>query len=238
MTITQSRIQFRPGSKRGETNYRWLESKHSFSFGHYYDPSNMGFRALRVINDDIVAPGGGFPEHPHDNMEIITWVLNGGVAHKDSTGSGGVIQAGDLQMMTAGQGIRHSEMNASQTEPVHLLQIWIEPDARNLQPSYRQKSFMKNARRNKWQVLTSPDQRDGSMRIHQDAILSVTELDAGKSVEVSLKADRHGYMHAAYGDVAIGDVRLKAGDAITIAGPASLKIEATNDSQLLFFDLA
>ena len=238
MTATQAQIQLRPGDRRGRTNYRWLHSRHSFSFGHYYDPENINYRSLRVINDDVVAPGGGFPQHPHENMEIITWVLEGGVAHKDSTGAGGVIRPGDLQMMTAGRGIEHSEMNASTTEPVHLLQIWIEPDERDLQPSYRQQHFVQEARKNRWQILVSPDQRDGSMRIHQDAVLSVAEISEGASVGFSLQADRHGYVHVAYGEVAIGELRLKAGDAVTITGPASLKIEARAASQVLWFDLA
>lgn len=241
MTVTQSNIEFRPGTSRGETNFRWLQSKHSFSFGHYYDPQNNSYRSLRVINDDIIAGGGGFGEHPHENMEILTWVLSGAIAHQDSTsggGAGGVIQPGDLQMMTAGSGIRHSEMNPSNTEPVHLLQIWIEPAKQQLPPSYAQKNFARDGRQGRWQILASSDARGGSTRINQDAVFSVSEISAGSSIDLFLSEKRHGYLHVAYGEISFGDLRLEAGDAVTITGPASLKLDAEQDSQVLFFDLA
>jgi redox-sensitive bicupin YhaK (pirin superfamily) len=198
----------------------------------------MGYRSLRVINDDVVEPGAGFDEHGHDNMEIITWVLKGALRHRDSTGTDGVIRPGEVQTMTAGRGIRHSEMNPSSAEAVHLLQIWIEPSAYGLSPSYAQKAFTEEGRTNRWQLLASPDARDGSLQIHQDATLSVAELDAGKKTSITLENKRYGYLHVAFGDLRIGDEHLASGDALTLSGPATLGIAADEMSQLLFFDLA
>src|SRR4029078_772614 len=177
MQTATKKFEVPPGQKRGTTEIGWLHSRHSFSFGRYYDPQNMGYRSLRVINDDIVEPNSGFGEHGHDNMEIITWVLKGTLRHRDSTGTDGVIRPGEVQTMTAGRGIRHSEINPSSSEAVHLLQIWIEPSQQNLTRAYAQKAFDKSGRDSKWQVLASPDSRDGSLVIHQDAILSVAELN-------------------------------------------------------------
>src|SRR3954467_4006189 len=173
MQTAMKKIEVRPGQKRGTTEIGWLHSRHSFSFGHYYDPQNMGYRSLRVINDDIVEPRGGFGEHGHDNMEIITWVIKGTLRHADSTGTDGEIRPGEVQTMTAGRGIRHSEINPSNSEAVHLLQIWIEPDQLNLAPSYSQKLFAESGRDSKWQVLATPDRRDGSLVIHLHAFLSL-----------------------------------------------------------------
>jgi redox-sensitive bicupin YhaK (pirin superfamily) len=238
MTTATKQFTVRPGNKRGTTEIGWLHSRHSFSFGRYYDPNNMGYRALRVINDDIVEPRGGFGEHGHDNMEIITWVIKGQLRHGDSTGTDDVIRPGEVQAMTAGRGIRHSEVNPSATEAVHLIQIWIEPDRQNLEPSYRQKEFDQSGRTNRWQTIASPDGRADSMVIHQDARLSIGELSRGKHLTVSLADGRHGYLHVAYGTVQVGDTNLTAGDAITFDGATSLDLTATEDSQLLFFDLA
>jgi len=163
MQTATKQFQVRPGQQRGTTEIGWLHSFHSFSFGRYYDPNNMGYRSLRVINDDIVEPRGGFGEHGHDNMEIITWVIKGTLRHADSTGTDGEIRPGEVQTMTAGRGIRHSEINPSSSEAVHLLQIWIEPNQLNLAPSYSQKAFDKSGRDGKWQVLASPDRRDSSL---------------------------------------------------------------------------
>ena len=176
MSTATNSLTIRRAEDRGKTELRWLHGRHSFSFGRYYDPNNLGYRSLRVINDDIVEPASGFGEHGHDNMEILTWVLEGTLHHRDSTGTDGDLRPGELQAMTAGRGIRHSEVNDSPTERVHLLQIWIEPDTLNLTPAYAQKPFPREGRRGQWQMLASPDGRDDSMRIHQDAILSVAEL--------------------------------------------------------------
>src|SRR5262245_32286979 len=170
----------RPAAARGQTELGWLDSRHSFSFGDYFDPDNMGFRSLRVINDDQVAPGQGFGMHPHRDMEIVTYVLSGALEHRDSLGTGEVIRPGEVQRMTAGTGIRHSEFNPSPTEPVHLLQIWLLPERRGLEPSYEQKAFPESERRNRWRLVASPDGRDGSVTIRQDAAMSVTTLDPGK----------------------------------------------------------
>jgi redox-sensitive bicupin YhaK (pirin superfamily) len=235
---TTPRFNIRRAENRGKTELRWLHGRHSFSFGRYYDPDNLGYRSLRVINDDIIEPASGFGEHGHDNMEILTWVLEGTLHHRDSTGSDGDLRPGELQAMTAGRGIRHSEMNDSQTGRVHLLQIWIEPDTLNLPPAYGQKQFPREPRRGQWQTLASPDGRDGSMQIHQDAVLRVVELSDNQEVALALDANRHAYVHVAYGLVRIGETLLQSGDAITFAGSESLSFTASEESQLLFFDLA
>jgi redox-sensitive bicupin YhaK (pirin superfamily) len=236
-TATNS-LTVRRSEDRGKTEIRWLHGRHSFSFGRYYDPNNLGYRSLRVINDDIVEPASGFGEHGHDNMEILTWVLEGTLRHRDSTGSDGELRPGELQAMTAGSGIQHSEVNDSATERVHLLQIWIEPDALNLRPEYAQKPFPKEGRNGKWQVLASPDARAESLRIHQDATLNVAELASGQQLSLELGANRHAYVHLAFGEVQVGDVTLKSGDALTFAGPETLHFVASENSQLLYFDLA
>jgi quercetin 2,3-dioxygenase len=238
MSTATHNFTVRRSEDRGKTEAGWLHGRHSFSFGRYFDPKNLGYRSLRVINDDIVEPASGFGEHGHDNMEIVTWVLEGALHHRDSTGGDGELRPGELQAMTAGRGIRHSEFNDSPSERVHLLQIWIEPDTQQLQPAYGQKAFARDGRTGQWQTLASPDGRDGSMRIHQDAILSVTDLSTGKEVSLELGADRHSYVHVAFGTVQVGETTLKAGDAITFAGPESLTFTASEESQILFFDLA
>jgi redox-sensitive bicupin YhaK (pirin superfamily) len=198
----------------------------------------MGFRALRVLNDDIVEPGAGFGEHGHRDMEIISWVIEGGLEHRDSTGTRGVIRPGDLQVMTAGSGIRHSEMNASTAERVHFLQIWIEPSERGVEPSYGQKSFAEDQRQGRWQLVASPDGRDGSMRIGQDASLSIADLLSDDRIDIDLPAGRHGYLHVATGKVLMGETTLNAGDAISFDGETILSVAAVEESQLLLFDLA
>jgi redox-sensitive bicupin YhaK (pirin superfamily) len=238
MQTATKQFQLRPGRECGTTEIGWLHSRHSFSFGRYYDPNNMGYRSLRVINDDVVEPRGGFGEHGHDNMEIITWVIKGTLRHTDSTGTDGEIRPGEVQAMTAGRGIRHSEINPSSTEAVHLVQIWIEPNQLNLAPSYSQKAFAKSGRDGKWQILASPDSRDSSLEIHQDAILSVAELGANGRISATLDEGRHGYLQVAFGNVTVGETVLSGGDAVTLDGPAALDIAATENSQLLFFDLA
>lgn len=238
MSTTLTAFKIRPAAERGKTEIGWLHGRHSFSFGRYYDPQNLGYRSLRVINDDFVEPARGFGEHGHDNMEILTWVLEGTLRHQDSTGTNGQIRPGELQHMSAGRGILHSEMNDSPSERVHLLQIWIEPDTLNLTPAYSQKAFPRDARKGRWQILASPDGHDDSLRIRQDAILSVAELGNGQRVDISLADDRHAYVHVAYGAARVGEKTLTVGDALTISGPASLNFTASEESQILYFDLA
>ena len=196
----------------------WLHSLHTFSFGQYYDPAWMGFGPLRVINDDTVAPGGGFAPHRHANMEIISVVLAGALAHKDSTGNSGVIRAGDVQWMSAGHGIEHSEFNGSDAAPVHFLQIWIQPDQLNAQPAYAQQHFDPDARRARWATLVAPDGADGAIAIRQQATLRATRLQAGDTVAAELDASRQYWLHVASGEVRIDERSLSAGDALGFVG--------------------
>ena len=229
----------RPSSARGEVNMGWLRSKHTFSFGHYHDPAWMGFGPLRVINDDTVAPGGGFSPHRHANMEIISVVLQGALAHRDSTGTVGVIEAGDVQWMSAGHGIEHSEYNASDAAPVHFLQIWIQPDRLNAQPAYAQQRFEPADRRGRWALLASPDGADGSIAIRQQASLLATSLQAGDDVATVLDPARLYWLHVATGEVAVGDRLLKAGDALGfVEESGTLDVRGVSaDSDVLLFDL-
>src|SRR5436190_521504 len=196
-------IGVRLAEDRGRTAIDWLDSRHSFSFNDYYDPRHMGFRSLRVINDDRVAPAAGFGAHPHRDMEIITYVLSGALEHRDSLGSGEVLRPGEVQRMTAGTGIRHSEFNPSETEPVHLLQIWLLPERTGLTPGYEQKAYPEAERRGRWRLVASPDGRDGSVTVHQDAAMSVTILDAGQTVMYELARGRHAWVQVARGAVTL-----------------------------------
>lgn len=238
MTTTQGEFAIHRSDDRGTTDLGWLHARHSFSFGRYHDPERNSFRSLRVLNDDIIDPGGGFGRHPHENMEIISWMLGGALEHTDSSGQRGVIKPGDVQVMTAGRGIEHSEMNASQTEAANLIQIWIEPAERNLEPTYSQKSFPIEGRRNQWQNVVGPDGGDGALRINQDAILSVAELAEGRRLDVAVSVRRYGYLHIAFGTVRIDKQTLHAGDSITWTGPDGFVVEGLKESQLLFFDLS
>jgi len=199
----------RKSADRGRTKIDWLDSRHSFSFGDYYDPNQMGFRTLRVINEDWVAPNGGFPAHPHRDMEIITYVLSGKLEHKDSLGTGSVILPGDGQRMTAGRGIRHSEANPSSTESVHLLQIWIFPDKQGHEPGYEQKSFPESEKRGKLRLIASNDGDEGSVKINQDAKLFVTQLASGEEVTQALAAKRHAWVQVAKGEVELNGQKLR-----------------------------
>lgn len=227
----------RPAAERGETRTSWLESKHTFSFNRYYDPNFMGFRSLRVINDDRVAPGGKFGTHPHDNMEIITYVLDGSVVHEDSTGAKGQIRPGDAQRMSAGTGIWHSEANGSATEPVHFLQIWIEPSEAGLKPGYEQKSFPEEERRNRFRLIAASNGRDGAVTIHQDADLYTALLEEGMEVKQSLAAGRSGWLQVAKGEVTVNGVTLSAGDGAAIREEGPLTVQARKASEVLLFDL-
>ncbi len=238
MTAPANTPSLRRAADRGATRLDWLDSRHSFSFGEYFDPKHMGFRALRVINDDIVAPGGGFGEHPHRDMEILTWILEGALRHRDSLGNGGVIGPGELQAMTAGSGIRHSEYNASADAPVHLLQVWIVPAKRGLPSSYAQRAFPAAGRRDKWQTVASGGGEGGTLKINADAAMSVADLDAGTALDRAVTANRHGYLHVAFGKVTVNGKPLDSGDAVMLDGPTEIDIRAEAASQLVFFDLA
>jgi len=204
----------RPSAARGVANAGWLDSRHTFSFGHFYDPQWMGFGPLRVINEDRVAAGAGFPTHGHANMEILSYVLAGALAHKDSSGGGGVLQPGELQWMSAGHGVEHSEFNASDTEPAHFLQIWIQPDRVNAPPAYAQQAFDPAMRRGRWATLASPDGSDGSIAIRQQAWLRGVQLGEGESVSTTLDPSRRYWLHVAQGAIEVDGRALVAGDAL------------------------
>jgi redox-sensitive bicupin YhaK (pirin superfamily) len=233
MTLT-----LRKANERGRANFGWLDSRHTFSFGHYYDPAHMGFGPLRVINDDRVAPGGGFPTHPHSDMEIVSYVLDGGLQHKDSIGTGSVIRPGDVQRMSAGTGIRHSEFNASKTEPVHFLQIWIVPEQRGLEPSYEQKTFAPAEKRGRLRLVASRDGRDGSITIHRDVNLYATLLGRGESVSHELAAGRLAWVQVASGSATINGTPVSAGDGVAVKDPGGLTLAGTDDAEILLFDMA
>ena len=230
----------RPSAARGIANAGWLDSRHTFSFGHYHDPQWMGFGPLRVLNEDRVAAGAGFPTHGHANMEILSYVLSGALAHRDSSGGGGVLRPGELQWMSAGHGVEHSEFNDSGTEPVHFLQIWIQPDRVNAAPAYAQQAFDRDARRGRWATLASPDGADGSIAIRQQAWLRGVLLGADESVEVTLDPARHYWLHVAQGAVAIDGRVLAAGDALGFVDEArglSVAGHGTDVADVLLFDL-
>ncbi len=231
---------FRPAAERGHVRAGWLDSRHSFSFGHYHDPRWMGWGPLRVINEDRVAPGGGFPPHRHANMEIISYVISGGLAHRDSTGSEGVLRPGELQWMSAGHGIEHSEYNASESDPAHFLQIWIQPDRLNAPPDYAQKAFDPANRRGKWGLLASPDGAGGSLAIRQDARLLGVQLASGESVALPLDATRRYWLQIVQGEVRADDQPLAAGDAIGYAaetGEVHITGAGSSLADILLFDL-
>ena len=231
-------IDIRPSQERGGGDYGWLNTRHSFSFDQYYDPRHTGFRSLRVINEDVVAPGGGFPTHPHRDMEIITYVLQGALEHKDSLGTGSVIRPGDGQRMSAGRGIRHSEVNGSNTDPVHLLQIWIMPDRPGHEPSYEQKVFSNDEKRGRLRLIAGPDGKDGSVTIHQDARLYVSLLGPGQSVTHELGKGRYAWLQVAKGSVELNGKKLRQGDGAAVENEPKLKIKGVEESEVLLFDLA
>ncbi|RPE75774.1 pirin family protein [Vulcaniibacterium tengchongense] len=232
-------IVARPAAERGQARTGWLDSRHTFSFGHYYDPAWMGFGPLRVINEDRVAPGGGFAPHRHANMEILSYVLAGGLAHRDSTGGGGTIRPGELQWMSAGHGVEHSEYNASDAEPVHFLQIWIQPSRLNHEPAYAQRQAVPEDARG-WTLLASPDGRDGSLAIRQDARVLDLRLDRGERAEYALDPARLYWLHVARGTVDAGGRTLQAGDALGFGdegGPLRLRGLGDGRADVLLFDL-
>jgi redox-sensitive bicupin YhaK (pirin superfamily) len=235
---TTSGLSLRRAEDRGRTDWGWLDSRHTFSFGDYYDPRHEGFRALRVINDDRVKPGGGFGTHGHRDMEILSYVLEGGLQHRDSMGTGSVIRPGEIQMMRAGTGVQHSEFNASSTEPVHFLQIWIVPDRRGLRPAYAQRAIDRAAARQGFVLLASRDGREGSVEVSQDVALRMALLGKGDRREVEVADGRHAWIHVARGDAALDGTELGEGDGVAVSGPARLALEGRGDAEVLVFDLA
>ena len=231
-------LSIRAREERGHTQIDWLDSYHTFSFGDYYDPQHLGFGDLRVINDDVVQPGKGFEPHPHRDMEILTYVLEGYLAHKDSLGNGAIIRPGELQRMSAGTGILHSEFNPSDTEPVHLLQIWIRPDQSGLTPEYEQKSFASEELDNRWRLVVSPDGRDGSVRIHQDACLHLARLSQDQALDYDIVSQRRAWLHIAKGTLQLNDQLLEAGDGVGITEPGPIVLQGlSRQSEVLLFDL-
>ena len=238
MTTNTATITVRKAAERGATDFGWLDSKHSFSFGGYQDPRFMGFGPLRVINDDRVAPGGGFAEHGHRDMEIVSYVLDGALAHKDSTGSAETVRHGVLQRMSAGRGVRHSEFNASQTEPVRFIQIWIEPDAKGHEPSYEEASFDTSATDTLHTIAAPWDAPvQGAARIHQDARIGAAILTASGSVRAELAAGRRAWVQVARGGVTVNGVALTEGDGAAVSGADALEIASSEGGEVLVFDL-
>ena len=222
---------------RGATQLDWLRSKHSFSFADYHDPQRISFGSLRVINEDWIDAGKGFGMHPHRDMEIITYMIDGELSHSDSMGNGSVIRPGELQRMSAGTGVLHSEFNTSDTDAAHLLQIWILPEATGLEPGYEQKSFADDQRRNDWHLIGSRDGRDGSVTIHQDVSLFEARLEKSASIDADLAEARLGFLQVVDGSVAVGEELLLAGDAAEIAGKSNISVRAEEDATLLLFDM-
>jgi redox-sensitive bicupin YhaK (pirin superfamily) len=231
-------IRVRKAKERGHADLGWLKTYHTFSFATYQDPKYVHFRALRVMNEDFVAPGQGFGTHPHDNMEIVTYVLQGALEHKDSMGNGEVLRPGEFQRMSAGSGITHSEFNPSSTEPVHLYQIWLFPKERNGTPSYEQKRFAEEGRRNNWQLVASSDAADGSLRINQDAQIFLANIDPGKELQRRFADDRYGWLQVLRGGVSINGVELEAGDGAAISAEASIALQSAVGAEVMLFDLA
>jgi quercetin 2,3-dioxygenase len=231
-------LKLRRSQDRGHANHGWLDSRHTFSFADYYDPAHMGFRALRVINEDRVAPGKGFGTHSHRDMEIISYVLEGALTHKDSMGTGETIRPGDVQRMTAGTGVSHSELNASPRDPVHFLQIWMVPDRLGHSPSYDQKTFSHADKAGRLRLVASHDGRDGSLAIHADAALYASELAAGQAVDHALAAGRHAWVQVVRGKLRVNGAELTAGDAAAISDEPGVRIEGIDAAELLVFDLA
>jgi quercetin 2,3-dioxygenase len=231
-------MNVRHARDRGRTDWGWLDSRHTFSFGEYHDPRHMGFRSLRVINDDRVAPGGGFAAHSHRDVEILSYVLEGALQHKDSMGTGSVIRPGEIQMMRAGTGVTHSEFNASKTDPVHFLQIWIVPAERGLAPAYAQQAVDPAAARGGFALLASRDGRAGSMRIHQDVDLHLALVGSEERRTLALGPGRHAWVHVARGSVTLDGSALAEGDGAALSGAPALEIVGQEEAEVLVFDLA
>ena len=229
--------QIRRSNERGYADHGWLKSFHSFSFADYFDPEHVEFGPLRVINEDRVAPGQGFGTHGHRDMEIISYVLSGELAHKDSMGNGSTIRPGDVQRMSAGRGVLHSEFNPSKDNPVHFLQIWIQPDRQRIEPSYEEKSFSNEEKRGRLRVIASPDRTDGSVLIHQDATVYAGLFNGAEQAELPVKQDRRLYVHVARGSVVANETKLTAGDALKLANATRLTLSGGQDAEVIVFDL-
>ncbi len=237
--MTAPKIVVRPSETRGPADFGWLKSRHSFSFGSYYDPNHMGFRALRVINEDRVAPETGFDTHGHRDMEIVTYVLDGAIRHKDSMGNGEILRAGEVQAMSAGTGVMHSEYNASDEDPLHFLQIWLLPDRNGHAPRYAQRAFDRSAKLNRLALVVSPDGAEGSVEIHQDTRVYATILEAGKSAALTLRKGRHAWVQVARGSVDVAGTVLKEGDGAAVSQAEALALTGlAPESEVLVFDLA
>jgi redox-sensitive bicupin YhaK (pirin superfamily) len=231
-------LTVRLAEDRGHENHGWLDTRHTFSFADYYDPKHMGFRALRVINEDRVQPGKGFGTHGHRDMEIISYVLDGALEHKDSMGTGSVIRPGDVQRMSAGTGVLHSEYNASKSEPVHFLQIWLAPDANGIAPGYEQKTLSAEDKRGVLRIVASPDGVEGSVTIHADARVYASVLDAGNRVEHRVRPGRHAWIHVARGRLGLDGLELKAGDGVSTSDVGGIAMTGIEGAEMLLFDLA
>ncbi len=231
-------ITIRGARERGHFDHGWLNTYHTFSFDQYYDPRYMGFRTLRVINEDFVAGGRGFPKHGHRDMEIITYILEGALKHEDSMGNGSVIRPGDVQRMTAGTGVRHSEQNASEREQVHLLQIWLLPHTVGLEPGYEQKAFSEDERRGRLRLIASEDGGDGSVVVHQDVKVFASIIPAGEQVEHTMDQQRYAWIQVARGAISVNGEKADQGDGVIVAGESSLQIKAEENAEVLLFDLA
>jgi redox-sensitive bicupin YhaK (pirin superfamily) len=231
-------IQVRKAQERGHANHGWLDTYHTFSFASYQDHNHMRFRSLRVMNEDIVAPGQGFGTHPHNDMEIVTYVLQGALEHKDSMGNGEVLRPGEFQRMTAGTGITHSEFNPSRTDPVHLYQIWLFPERKGIEPSYEQKRFPEEERHNQLRLVASRNAENGSLLIHQDARIYLSQLDAGQVITHVLPEGRHAWLQVLRGGVALNGVPLETSDGAAVSEETLLTIQANSDAEIMLFDLA
>lgn len=231
-------IRIRKADERGYADHGWLRTYHTFSFGHYHDPQQMGFQTLRVMNEDRVAPEKGFPTHAHRDMEIVSYVLEGALQHRDSMGHGEVLKPGQFQRITAGSGITHSEFNPSDESETHFYQIWIVPEAKGLKPSYEQRSFNPSGRQGQWQLVASRDSRDDSLHIHQDVNIYLANLNRGQALDATLASGRSAWLQVLRGSVAINGVRLAESDGAAIAKVPSLRLDATSDAEVMLFDMA
>lgn len=230
-------LEIRKSEERGVAEHGWLSSRHTFSFANYYDPRHTGFGPLLVINEDKVQPGQGFGEHGHSDMEIISYVLDGSLEHRDSMGTGSVIRYGNVQRMSAGSGVRHSEFNHSSADPVHFLQIWIAPNVQGIPPSYEEKYFDRASKQGQWRLIASPDGRDGSVLVHQNANIYAAILNENDKLEFDLSPDRCAYVHIARGHVTVNGVALQAGDALKLVNESGIRASDASDAEILLFDL-
>ncbi len=230
-------LTIRPAAERGGGNHGWLNTRHTFSFADYQDEAHMGFRVLRVMNDDQVAPGQGFGMHGHRDMEIVSYVLSGALEHKDNLGHGEVLRPGEVQSITAGTGVRHSEFNPSPTEPVHFYQIWLYPDRQGHEPSYAQKAFPAEERQGRWQTIVSPDGRDGSLTVKQDASIQLADLASGQQLTHTFAPGRHGWLQVLRGDATVGHAAVHTGDGVAISDEATLTVSSATGAEVMLFDL-